>query len=151
MGMARFAAAALACVLACAATSDTGPWWAYHELGEPVDVSRSLEAIRSVPIKRFEMTHDTVNGRVHYGVLAPDAEASLGPVYGETVTKRHGARVRVGQPRPRRRALGAHGALEARGGQAAVHARQARAEEARGQREQRGRRVKRRCVDLAAC
>lgn len=85
--MARFAAAALACVLACAATSDTGPWWAYHELGEPVDVSRSLEAIRSVPIKRFEMTHDTVNGRVHYGVLAPDAEASLGPVYGETVTK----------------------------------------------------------------
>ena len=85
--MARRAAAALACAVACAATSDTGPWWAYHELGEPVDVSRSLEAIRSVPIKRFEMTHDTVNGRVHYGVLAPDAEASLGPVYGETVTK----------------------------------------------------------------
>ncbi|KAH8060937.1 hypothetical protein JL722_4227 [Aureococcus anophagefferens] len=87
MGLPRRGAAALACVLACAATSDTGPWWAYHELGEPVDVSRSLEAIRSVPIKRFEMTHDTVNGRVHYGVLAPDAEASLGPVYGETVTK----------------------------------------------------------------
>ena len=85
--MARFAAVALAWCVGASGDPASDSWWAYHELGEAVELGKSLEAIRNVAIKRFEMTHDTVSGRVHYGVLAKDAEATLGPVYGETVTK----------------------------------------------------------------
>ena len=62
------------------------PWWAYHRTSDAIDLRKSLKVIRELPLKRFEMSHDTIQGRVHYGVLARDAEEILKTPYGEVVT-----------------------------------------------------------------
>lgn len=63
------------------------PWWAYHRTSDAIDLRKSLKVIRELPLKRFEMSHDTIQGRVHYGVLARDAEEILKTPYGEVVTR----------------------------------------------------------------
>uniref|UniRef100_A0A7S3JSF0 AAA+ ATPase domain-containing protein n=1 Tax=Aureoumbra lagunensis TaxID=44058 RepID=A0A7S3JSF0_9STRA len=47
----------------------------------------SLAALRKLPIQRYEMAHDTVSGRVHYGVLAADAQKIFGNIYNERLSR----------------------------------------------------------------
>ena len=59
------------------AADDRGAWWAYKATTDDIDLQKSVSLIKELPIKKYEMSHDTIQGRVHYGVLAKDAEAIL--------------------------------------------------------------------------
>ena len=69
------------------AADDRGAWWAYRSTNDEIDLKKSVSLIKELPIKKYEMSHDTIQGRVHYGVLAKDAEAILAAPYGEVVTR----------------------------------------------------------------
>ncbi|KAJ8602831.1 hypothetical protein CTAYLR_002623 [Chrysophaeum taylorii] len=62
-------------------------WQAYEVVVETPELSKSVEAVRRLPIRSFELTHDTVRGRVHHGVLAREAEEVIADLYGESVTR----------------------------------------------------------------
>ena len=72
---------------AAVALEEEKKWSQYHILESTPSELASLEAIRRLPLRRFEMTHDTVAGRVQYGVLAKDASEILAKVHGEAVTR----------------------------------------------------------------
>ncbi len=69
------------------AADERGAWWAYRSTNDEIDLQKSVSLIKELPIKKYEMSHDTIQGRVHYGVLAKDAEAILAAPYGEVVTR----------------------------------------------------------------
>ena len=69
------------------AADERGAWWAYRSTNDEIDLKKSVSLIKELPIKKYEMSHDTIQGRVHYGVLAKDAEAILAAPYGEVVTR----------------------------------------------------------------
>ena len=52
------------------AADDRGAWWAYKATTDDIDLQKSVSLIKELPIKKYEMSHDTIQGRVHYGVYS---------------------------------------------------------------------------------
>lgn len=69
------------------AMNHTERWAGYNVIDASPDLRRSVDALLRLEVWRFEMTHDTVHGRVHYGVLGREAEDVIGTLYNESVTK----------------------------------------------------------------
>ena len=41
---------------------------------QPANISESYERIKKIPLKHFELAHDSVPGRRHMGIIGPDAQ-----------------------------------------------------------------------------
>lgn len=78
---------AFATATGVAGSDNSSRWSAYQIISDAPELQRSVDALVELPLWRFEMTHDTVRGRVHHGVLAREAETILGGLYDEVVTR----------------------------------------------------------------